>query len=196
MGMKKLLLAFLMFATISFQETMAQNPMEYAGRSIFSDVRSYQVNDVLTIIISEVSRGVNEAQTNQDKDHRAKLSVGPGKGYLDFLDGFGLDMDNELEYGARASTSRNNVLQAQITATVKEVADNGNLFIEGHKEILINGEAQEIMISGIVRPVDVQANNTILSSKVADLSVRFSGKGTVAAGSSPGFLAKIFHFIF
>ena len=196
MGWIRTSILLLLLVTAPFPAADAQAPMQPAGPSLFSDIRSYQVDDILTIVISEVSRGVNEARTNQDKDHHTKFSVGPGKGFLDALDVFGLDMDNELEYDANASTSRNNVLQARLTAVVREVAANGNLIVEGHKTIQINGESQEITLTGIVRPVDIRPDNTVLSSKVADMSIGFSGKGTVTAGSSPGILARIFHFIF
>jgi flagellar L-ring protein precursor FlgH len=82
-------------------------------------------------------------------------------------------------------------LTATISARVVEVFPNGNLFIEGRREISTNGETLIVMVSGIVRPEDVESNNSIQSKFIADAKIVYTGDGILAEAQSPGWLTRV-----
>ena len=82
-------------------------------------------------------------------------------------------------------------MQAAISARVVEVFPNGDLAIEGTKEVTINGERQILTIRGLVRSRDVTPGNVVLSTAIANMEVEFDGKGMVADANKPGWFFKI-----
>ena len=85
---------------------------------------------------------------------------------------------------------------ATIAVRVTKVLDNGNLVIEGTKVVEVNDEKGLIKVTGIVRPRDIQPNNMIYSSSIADAQITYSGKGAVNDGHRPGVLARLINWIF
>jgi len=87
-------------------------------------------------------------------------------------------------------------LIANITAKVIEVMPNGNLIVEGRKEVTIEKEKRFIILSGMVRPEDIEFDNTISSSKVADARIEYTGTGVISDKQSPGVLHRIFDWVY
>jgi len=99
------------------------------------------------------------------------------------------------DFTGTGQTTRQGALSATITARVTEVMPNGNLAIEGKREIYVNNEKKEILLQGIVRPKDIASNNTISSTQIADAKVIYTGIGVVAEKQRPGWGARLFDFI-
>nr|MBP8975776.1 flagellar basal body L-ring protein FlgH [Bacteroidota bacterium] len=87
-------------------------------------------------------------------------------------------------------------LRAKLSARVDSVLPNGNLDIHGSRVILINNEKQTVTISGIVRPTDIQADNSVYSYNISDAVISFQGSGIVSRSQGPGWLTKFFHWLF
>ncbi|MGM0369041.1 MAG: flagellar basal body L-ring protein FlgH, partial [Bacillota bacterium] len=87
-------------------------------------------------------------------------------------------------------------LDADMTVKVVEKTTNGNLKIAGTKELDINGEKQQIEITGSVRPADIEADNTVESRYLANVNINYSGKGIVGDKQDPGILSRIFNWLF
>jgi len=87
-------------------------------------------------------------------------------------------------------------LEADITVTIEEVLDNGNFKIAGNKNIKINDETQKIKLTGIIRPSDIKADNTIESQLVAEPEIEYEGKGIVGDKQDRGIISRVFNFIF
>jgi len=102
----------------------------------------------------------------------------------------------ENKYDGAASTVRAGELKARITVRVVQVRPNGDLMIEGSRTVQVNNEKEEIGLSGVVRPKDVSASNTVYSYLIADAKITYKGKGAVNTGARPGFLTRIFNWIF
>ena len=83
----------------------------------------------------------------------------------------------------------------RITARVMDVLPNGNLTIEGKREIYVNNEKKEILLQGVVRQRDIAFNNTISSTQIADAKVIYTGIGVVAEKQRPGWAARLFDFV-
>lgn len=161
--------------------------------SLYSDNRARRVGDLVTLIIQESSRAEQNAQTSTGKD--GSVNIGPGLGILaDLIPLLRVDGGDSLTAGG--STSRGGQLQARMTTQVIEVLPNGYLVIEGVQMIQINREEQVIRVSGIVRPQDIRADNTVLSTYVADAQISFHGSGSLGEKQRPGLLTRLFGWLF
>lgn len=171
----------------------ADSPLwEKEGGSLYSNLKAYRVGDVVTVIISEQSIASSNAKT--DTKVKAEATSGPGVGALDFVSLWGLTSENN--YKGDAKTQRSGQLQAKISARIVEVLGTGDYRIEGQREVNINGERERISLEGIVRARDISADNTILSTFVADARIMYDGKGIIDSGHEPGILTKIVNWIF
>jgi flagellar L-ring protein FlgH len=166
---------------------------------LFRDFKARNVNDILTIQISETASATNSANTSTKKegsiDVKAPALGGLEKGasalnFANILSG-----TSALNFAGTGSTSRTGQLQAFVSAKVTEVMPNGDMAIEGTKEVTINRERQILRIRGQVRSRDVTPNNVVLSTAIANMEVVFDGKGIVSDANKPGFLYRFFSWI-
>jgi len=97
----------------------------------------------------------------------------------------------DSKYGGSGSTSRQETLNATVSAKVIDVLTNGNLMIEGRRNVRVNNEDQIIIIEGTVRPADIGPNNVVNSIYIADARISYSGKGILSDRQSPGWLMNI-----
>ena len=99
-------------------------------------------------------------------------------------------------FKANGNANNTNTATGNVTVTVIEVKDNGNLVVEGTQSIWNNKNEHRITVQGVVRPDDISPDNTIVSSKVADATLRFDGKGPLNAKQRQGILTQIFNILF
>jgi flagellar L-ring protein precursor FlgH len=102
---------------------------------------------------------------------------------------FGISGKEDVQGGGRSVRSGD--LTGHITVRVAEVIPNGNLVINGNRIITVNDEKQVMEITGIVRPEDVTADNTVLSTLIADAQIKYTGKGAIAEKSHLGLLSRL-----
>jgi flagellar L-ring protein FlgH len=164
--------------------------------NLFSDQSALRVDDILTILIVESAKAGTESKTNTGKTQSFGVESNGGTGALRFLPKFGGSGSADIGYDGKGATSRTGSLNATIAVRVTKVLDNGNLVIEGTKVVEVNDEKGLIKVTGIVRPRDIQPNNFIYSSSIADAQITYSGKGAVNDGHRPGILARIINWIF
>ena len=164
--------------------------------SLYSDHRAMKVDDILTILIDESAKAGSQSNTNTSKENSLGLSASGGSGALSFVPAFGANGSSKVGYDGKGGTSRAGSLVATISARITNVLDNGNLIIEGSKVVEINDEKEIIKITGMVRPQDIQQNNIVSSSSIADAQITYTGKGTVNDGHRPGFLARFLNWLF
>lgn len=177
-----------------------------SGASLYSagDNRwnRHQVGSLVTVLIEDVASTVVSADTLADQNSTSSSEVGALLGVttkvlgnnpnmLELEDGqVGISGSGETRFTGAGSTSRENMLQASLTCTVVEVLPNGNLRLEGHKTIVVNGETQILVVHGIVRPIDVQGDNTIASQYLAEPVIQMSGDGVVDDKQHPGIVNR------
>ena len=160
--------------------------------SLFSDRRASQVGDILTILISESSKTSQSLSNSNSKSGNQSLSAGTGIfGFLAAATASGSD-----SFKANGTANNTNTATGNVTVTVVEVKDNGNLVVEGTQSIWNNKNEHRITVQGVVRPDDISVDNTIASSKVADATLRFDGKGPLNAKQRQGILTQIFNILF
>lgn len=166
---------------------------------LFRDQKARTVGDIVTIQVIENATATNSATTATKKKGDGKLSA-PALGGLEKA-GLPMNLSNILQgagglnFDGTGTTSRTGQLQAAISARVVEVFPNGDMRIEGNKDVAINGERQILTIRGLVRGKDITPANRVMSTSIADMDVRFNGKGIVADANKPGWLYKMFKLI-
>ncbi len=191
-----ILLAGLMAAGLIVANVAAAQSLWPADEapSLFADRRASKTGDLVTLVIQEWTEGTQTAVTRTSTDQQTSLST---SGVLaQWLPGLALGASAEQSGEGNGSTRRGSSLEARLTARVVEVTPDGNLRIEGSREIVINGERQRLTITGLVRPADISPNNTVLSSYLADARIELDGDGPVGDLQDPGLLTKIFNWLF
>lgn len=160
----------------------------------FRDVRASQVYDLVTIVVSDTTSAVSTGGTNTARKSSAQASVASAalpKGSVKALSSLANTSNNQQLQG-QGSTSRGSTLTTTVTAEVAGVLPNGNLVIQGVKEIMVNSEKQVITVRGIIRPDDLSPTNSVPSDRVARMEILVNGKGVVNdAVKRPFFLYRI-----
>jgi len=159
-------------------------------------LKAHQVGDILTILIEEQNRASNQVETKTEKSTQISTSGGPGLGSLDFIPMFGAEADNSNKYDGKGENLRSGTIRAKITVTVTDIKANGDLIVEGHRIIGINGDEESIYVSGVVRPKDISADNTVYSHLIGDAEITYTGKGNANSGARPGFFTRLINWIF
>ncbi len=170
---------------------------------IFSDQRALLVNDVVTVRINEESSALSDASTKLDHDSEVKMGIDAMMGFLAALQQANPNLDRSAMIGAstknsymgQGTTSRRGRVKAVVPALVRKLLPNGNLFVEGHRVILVNDEEYHFYISGVVRPIDIDQTNSVDSSKIADAEIEFTGKGVIADKQSPGWFSRALDYV-
>jgi len=162
-------------------------------QSMFSDRKARRPGDLVTVIIVEQAQARQVAATSTGKD--SEVSVGPGAGVLADLIPL-LRLGGGDSFSADGSTTRGGSLTAKITTKVIETYANNTMLIEGRQKIVVNGEEQEIVLTGLVRSEDIAPDNTVLSTFVADAEISFVGTGAVGDKNKPGLLTRLFNWLF
>lgn len=195
MNIKRLLLLLAVLLLLPF--SLKVNGQDFGkSQSLFSDIKAHQVGDVLTVLIVEQNRASNQVETITEKSTQIDASGGPGIGSLGFIPLFGVKADNSNKFDGKGKNLRAGSIRAKISVTVVEVRVNGDLVIEGHRIIGINGEEESIYVSGVVRSKDITPDNTIQSHLIADAEISYTGKGDASTGSRPGFFTRLINWIF
>jgi flagellar L-ring protein precursor FlgH len=107
-----------------------------------------------------------------------------------------LPSGSDTQFAGSGSTTRSSAITAVLTARVSEVLPNGNLVIEGVREVDVNGDRQVVVLTGVVRATDVAPNNSVSSTLIGQLRIRSIGRGLIKDSLSPGWLMRILNKIF
>ena len=171
--------------------------------NFYSDVRAHNIGDIITIKIVESSKASKEAQTDLGRSNSVSAGIEALLGYQTEIPTNRHGLDPSAMIGAKyksgfkgsGKTTRNETMTAQISARIIQILPNGNLVIRGSREITVNYEKQYIIIQGVIRPEDVQTDNTILSTYIADARIEYTGKGDVSRRQRAGWLSRILEAI-
>jgi flagellar L-ring protein FlgH len=170
---------------------------------LFADKKALYVDDIVTIIVSEAAQGGNKATTTTSRDSSADAAISSFFGVENAIIGNNANMGGKIALGGSSAnslkgvgdTSRNTSLIAKISARVIRVMDNGNLLIEGRRQVTVNAEDQFLIISGIIRPQDITTENTIASQYIADARIVYTGEGVVNDKMRPGWLTHVVDWV-
>ncbi|MGE3512292.1 MAG: flagellar basal body L-ring protein FlgH [Vicinamibacterales bacterium] len=165
------------------------------------DLRARQVNDIVTVRVLENIVGTGTADSNLSKKSNASAALTGFFGLEGKLPGF-IDPTNlagttsASDFKGAGSTTRAGALTATLTTRVAEVLPNGDLVLEGVREIDINGDRQIVVLTGVARVVDIAPGNVVASSALGQLRIRYFGRGLMKDSLEPGWLVRILNKIF
>jgi flagellar L-ring protein precursor FlgH len=165
---------------------------------LFEDLKASRVGDILTVRLVEQTAASKNANTSTSKSTSASIEnpVIFGRPVtsngVPILEG---SLGSDKAFDGAGSSSQSNSLRGDITVTVVERYPNGNLAIRGEKWVTLNQGKEFIRLSGIVRPYDIEPDNSLLSSKVADAQITYSSKGVMAAANRMGLVSRFFHSV-
>ncbi|MBO9714792.1 flagellar basal body L-ring protein FlgH [Sphingomonas sp.] len=152
-----------------------------------SDRRAAAVGDTITVVVSQVSESSNATQNSARKTTDLSGSIRGGS----------LNESGDLGFGGgftgRGEVRRSERLVAQLSVRIEEVLPNGDFRILGTQQLHVNGEDTTIAVRGRIRPADIGADNSILSSRIADAEIDYNGKGFVSRSAKPGLISRIFN---
>ncbi len=191
----KYLIGGLLLGLILAANLKAQSRPFGRGQSLFADIKAHRVGDIVTIHIVEFSEGSNETNSRTAKESKNGAS-GTGSGALKFFPLFGFDSKSNVDFTGRGNTNRSGVLRAKMTAKIKSIDANGNYVIEGSREVGINHDKMLMKLTGVVRPEDISSDNIVVSYQIADAKISYYGKGHTDGSQKPGWITRIFGWLF
>ena len=164
--------------------------------NIYSDSKAHRTGDIISVILSESTQANKNAKTELKKENSSELDTVMGLGGNPLtLNGntleFGLNQNSNFKGDSKAD--QGNSLSGDISVHVLKVLPNGNLMIRGEKWLTLNNGDEYIRLTGVIRPKDINSNNTILSTKVANARIQYAGTGSFADANEQGWLTKFFN---
>jgi flagellar L-ring protein precursor FlgH len=160
-----------------------------APRSLFTDRRAHAPGDIVTVLVSEVASVSSNAQTRLGKSESASASLLQRDGEVQLAEaGF------DSRFAGGGQIERSGTLLARITVRIESVDAQGNFHVSGEQLIAINNERQRIRLSGLVRPDDISADNTVPSWRVSAANIELKGRGVLTRRASPGWLTRLLSF--
>ena len=182
-------------------ETVSYNPNSLwrnGSRSFFKDQRAHQIGDLLTVTvnITDQANFANETQRSRTATEDSGITAFLGSSLFgqraqSVLPGRFLTADSNSGTDGKGTIVRQETLQTNVAAIVTQVLPNGNLVVEGKQEIRVNYEKRELIVAGIVRPEDIQSDNTINSSKIAQARIAYGGHGEISDIQQPRYGSQV-----
>ena len=166
---------------------------------LFEDIKAGRVGDILTVKLAERTNASKSSETTTSKSTEASIANPTILGRPITNNGdpvFGGSLSGENTFEGTGASSQSNSLVGDITVTVVDRHPNGNLVIRGEKWVMLNQGREFIQLSGIIRPTDIETDNTVLSTRIANAQITYSSKGVLAAANKMGWAARFFNSVF
>jgi flagellar L-ring protein precursor FlgH len=154
-------------------------------RGLAADRRAHQVGDTLTVVVTETAQASASANTDADSGVQLAANVQSKRSQHNY--GVGLSGSDAGE----GKTTRAGMLQAQLTVRVMAVEGDEMLRIRGEQTVVVNGEKQHFALTGLVRPEDISSTNVILSNRISEANIEFTGQGDVSEAQRRSILYRI-----
>lgn len=163
----------------------------YGYAPLTSGARAAMVGDVLTITLIERTQASKTNSATTSRDGAIEISP-PTTGFLSALKKTDVSVASNDGFSGKGAAAQSNTLSGQISVTIAQVYPNGTMLVRGEKLLTLNKGDERIQVSGIVRAVDIGADNTVPSYRVADARITYNGKGEIARASQQGWLGRFF----
>ena len=171
------------------------------SRAFFKDQRAQQIGDILTVAVKITDKAeiANESQRSRKNSENSQVDSFFGKTKLPILNKDLpvnlLTADSTASSDGKGSVARQEALTTNVAAVVTQVLPNGNLVIEGKQEVRVNYELRELIVAGIVRPEDIQSDNTIDSTKIAEARIAYGGRGQITDVQQPRYGQQVMDIV-
>jgi len=163
-------------------------------RGLLEDDRASRVGDLLVIQIDERETATRRSKTKLKRENKNAYGATSALGLMAKLKKKYPNVDpsallasaSSSDFGGEGSTERSGRLSATLPVRVKEIMPNGDLFVEGTNVVMVSNEEHHLYVSGIVRRIDIKADNTVLSSRIANAEIEYIGRGDINDQQRPG----------
>ena len=161
------------------------------SRAFFKDQRAHQVGDILTVKVNITDKANFDNETKRSRDAKDDAGIANLFGLTKVpltktpIPGRLLTADSTTSTDGKGSVNRTEALKTNVAAVVTQLLPNGNLVIEGKQEVRVNFELRELIVAGIVRPEDIENDNTLDSTKIAQARIAYGGRGQIADMQQP-----------
>jgi flagellar L-ring protein precursor FlgH len=162
------------------------------SRAFFKDQRAHQVGDILTVKVKITDKATVENETSRSRKNSEDSGVDNffGKTKLPIFSSVNvpgkiLTADSTASSDGKGSIDRKDEITTNVAGVVTQVLPNGNLVLEGKQEVRVNFEVRELIVAGIVRPEDIESDNTIDSTKIAQARIAYGGRGQITDVQQP-----------
>ncbi len=175
------------------------------ARAFFKDIRAKEVGDILTVKLDLDDNANWDNKTERDRDDREQadatallgLEANFDRWLPDAVDPTNLaDFGNRHETMGEGSIERSETLNLTFAAVVIQILPNGHLVIMGRQEVRVNNELRELMVGGVVRPEDIESDNTVSHEKIAEMRVAYGGRGTLSDLQAPRWGTQVWDILF
>ena len=177
------------------------------SRPLFSDRKAMNVNDIVTVVVSETATSSSSGAKNLSESDSTALgggtftsagtntAIGSYASKLSGITNTGFTSATENAFTGAGSASRDASFTTKVTGRVVKVLKNGNYFISGKKDILVDDQKQTIQISGVIRPYDIDQYNSISSAQISDAKILYKTEGDIDRATKQGWGTKIIQAI-
>lgn len=186
-------------------------PVSYAANSLwrtgsrgfFKDQRAHQVGDLVTVKVLVTDKANLDNETKRSRTNNETLGAANLFGAESKINkilpgataGALVNADSASSSDGAGSVSRSETLVTNVAAVVTQVLPNGNLVVEGKQEIRVNFEVRELIVAGVIRPEDIEADNTIDSSKIAEARIAYGGRGQITDVQQPRYGQQVMDIV-
>ena len=169
-----------------------------AGREVVlaENPVAHHVGDIVTIVLNEQTAAQKSATTTTSKDTKVAMPGPTLLGRPVTVNGTPIllnNIDDSTKFAGQGASAQSNSLTGYLTATVLRVLPNGNLLIAGEKQIGLNQGKEYVRVTGVIRPLDLAADDSIPSYRVASAHITYNGKGAIADVNAQGWLSRFFN---
>jgi len=170
---------------------------------LFSDHKAMHVNDIVTVMISETAKSSNTGAKSLSSTDSSKLGGGAftstganstianAASNVNGYSSIGFNSDSTSSFQGAGSATKDASFTTKISARIVKILQNGNYFVSGKREILIDDQKQLIQISGVIRPYDIDQYNNIDSSKMSDAKILYKTEGDMDRATKQGWGTKM-----
>jgi flagellar L-ring protein FlgH len=157
-----------------------------------SGARAAMVGDLLTINLVEKTQAAKSNSASMDHSGSISVTPPPTGPIASVFNKFPINMGSGQKFNGKGDAAQSNQLSGAISVTIAQVYPNGTMLVRGEKRLTLNRGDEMIQISGIVRAADIDFDNTVQSTRVADARITYTGKGEIARASAQGWLGRFF----
>lgn len=161
---------------------------------LYTGTRAARVGDPVTIQLVESTTAAKSVTSKNSKGGGASITP-PTAGLLSFLNPNALKASSTSSFNGGGNAAQTSTLASTLSVTIAEVRPNGTAFVRGEKQMLLSQGNEWIRFSGIIRLADIDQENSIPSTRVADAHIEYSGKGALQQSSKQGWLGRFFNML-
>ena len=162
--------------------------------ALYEGSRARRVGDPLTIVLVERTVASKSASSKLDSGGGASITP-PTTGSLALFQGTDAAISGKRNFGGTGAADQSNTLSGEVSVTVSQVFPNGTMLVQGQKRVTLNRGDEFVQIKGLIRIADIDADNRVLSTRVADAQIAYTGKGDVARASRQGWFGRFFSVV-